>query len=1060
MPHFYKIIVVKLCISLCLLFQFETSTAQPSFSVEHYTSENGLPQNSIKSIAADADGFIWLATEDGLTRFDGRNFEIFENNSMGVHTKRMISILPGQRHPDNRSRLNVAYALFSSDEMSKISGGRASAIGNDLLFRERKMEELEAEKKGIYYVNGLPERWQRTMLPDIPSLIGDSYTSGSFFLCDASTVTYYRRWQKQYEMPSKAFERLNYFTLGGRLYYFDERNTFIQIFENKRLSFQLKGDIVRDKDFASGKVQVKIYWNDNSDQAFFYLNGQLFELVQERDGSLSTRLLISGFDLAAENIDVIFHARENKKLFLGSSTSGLFVISIPQFETIKVVGTDRPNIFYGQEAYDDNTILTPTGIIAGKNPHTGEIIDRRLAAIEKLKTDDRRFIFKDSDGNMWVKGGNTLTRLNRKNQVMGKWEFENAVKGVCQGNGSEFWIGIYEKGIFKIDATNSLSKPEFVGGEAAKHITCMRLKNSDELWVGAIKGLFTVNTKNGKTRLVSGTLGENIRSIQVDDNGRFWVTILNKGLALLSNDNQVTSFPLDERGFLASSHHAIDDGKGFLWIPTNRGLFQMKVSDLLRYADRQRVRAAEGDTNALTRAEAGLFYAYHNMTEGFATNEFNGGCSSCGVKLANGYISLPSIDGLVWFKPEHINRSVGEEAIILDGIFLNRSKLGAQGDTIALPLEPENIRFDFATAHFGNSYNLHVSYALVREGKTPSLSDWLPVDDDLKISIHYSSLSSGNYRLLIRKAAGFGLDNAVVKEIHVIVPEIWYESGWAIFIFVSFFLIVLIFSVRAYNDYRLKNIQSEKDELETIVAMRTAALQTSLTDLDEQVHIMSRMIASISHDVQAPLNQIAIASEDIPELLRENRLEDVSKAAGMVTSAAVRTGKLLSDLLTYVKIQVYGKRLRVETINLYDLIEEKLELFESAITRQENTVNVNVPANFTATSDSQLLSIVIHNLIDNAVKYTRRGIITFNVQTNEDGVYLVIANSGQSLPKEKIDFMNSIPGYDGRPAMQRHEGGSNLGLIIVKEVSQLIGLKISVTQTDTVNFHILFGHSD
>ena len=271
-------------------------------------------------------------------------------------------------------------------------------------------------------------------------------------------------------------------------------------------------------------------------------------------------------------------------------------------------------------------------------------------------------------------------------------------------------------------------------------------------------------------------------------------------------------------------------------------------------------------------------------------------------------------------------------------------------------------------------------------------------------------------------------------------------------------MMLLIVGVRVYNKYRLKKIQNEKAELEKLVRMRTSTLEKTLTELDEQVHIMSRMIASISHDVQTPLNQIAVASEDIPDLVSENRFEDVSKVATMIASVSGRTGKMLNDLLNYIKIQVYGKRVRFETLNLHDLIGEKIELFEGAIKRQENTVTVDVPKKLTVKSDYQLLSIVIHNLMDNAVKYTRRGRIAFRVYVSDERVELVLVNSGKSLPREKMDFINNLPPDDGLSATPHYEKGSNLGLIIVKEVSQLIGIKIHVTQTDSVNFHILFEH--
>lgn len=91
------------CISVFLpaVFLFLLTGAYPSlalspdslsYAVHHYTDEDGLPQNSIKSIAEDEHGFIWLPTEDGLTRFDGSHFFIYNIGNLDVTTNRFSSI--------------------------------------------------------------------------------------------------------------------------------------------------------------------------------------------------------------------------------------------------------------------------------------------------------------------------------------------------------------------------------------------------------------------------------------------------------------------------------------------------------------------------------------------------------------------------------------------------------------------------------------------------------------------------------------------------------------------------------------------------------------------------------------------------------------------------------------------------------------------------------------------------------------------------------------------------------------------------------------------------------
>lgn len=1038
MPHFYN--VFKACIFLCLLFLAIPSFAQQNFSTEHYTAENGLPQNSIKSIAADADGFVWLATEDGLTRFDGRKFQVFGNNSTGAHTKRVISILPGQRNAVRRSRLNVLYVLFASDEMSKISNGRAMPVGNDLHLQKPTMDALRAEKKDIYYISGLPERWERTMLPEIPSLITDNYADGHFFLCDRNKVAYYQQWKKQYEIPNDAPARLNHFTLGGRLYYFDGRKTFTQISDNQRITFQAKGDILQNKHFAGGKAQIRIYWNNNSDQAFFYLDGQLFALVQERDGTLSTKLLTTGFDLIAQAIDVVFYDRESQKLFMGSSTNGLFVISIPQFETIKVSGNGRPNIFYAQVPYDENSVLTPTGIVAGKDPRTGKMIDRRLPEIEKLQSDDRRFLFKDRQGNTWTKSGNTLIKLDQKNQVTGSWKFKNGVKAVCQGSDSEFWIGVYEVGIFKLSTSNIPSEPAFIGGDSAKHITCMSIKNAGELWVGTLNGLYTVDTRNGRSSLVSGTAGFNVKSIQPDGKGRFWVTAQDQALMFIDSNRQIITFPLDKHGFLGSAHYVFHDGNGFLWIPTNRGLFQIKASDMYAYAGRHTGAAAGRDTNAL--AEQKPFYLYHSVNEGFTSNEFNGGCSSCGLKLGNGYVSLPSIDGLVWFKPENIGAHEPAGKFILDQVLVDGRPLQATGDTIRLPLRPKNVKLVFSTAYFGNRSNLEISYSLAEEGKQTAPLKWQAIDeDDHDIVIPFSSIPSGKYVLTIRKPAGFGLNNFTSRQFTIIVPEAWYEKGWLHWLLG---ILLLLGGFRVWR-IRFKKIETRNQLLEMQVSVRTEelrqtllTLETSQDDLLQQFHLQSRLLTSMAHDLRSPLSAAMFVTGEVTQLINHQEYEKAILLNQKVQDAVGLIKQSIDELLTYVKVQVYNREVKMEKVALTNLIDKSFNLYAKTTRINANSFENNVPGNITVFTNPQLLDILIRNLTDNANKFTENGIISAHWGLQHGSPALTIRDTGKGLPAGVIEWL----GKTG--AAPTPENFNGLGLVIVRELAPFALVRLSI----------------
>lgn len=123
---------------------------------------------------------------------------------------------------------------------------------------------------------------------------------------------------------------------------------------------------------------------------------------------------------------------------------------------------------------------------------------------------------------------------------------------------------------------------------------------------------------------------------------------------------------------------------------------------------------------------------------------------------------------------------------------------------------------------------------------------------------------------------------------------------------------------------------------------------------------------------------------------------------------------------------------------------------------KNNTIVNHVAEDISVDSDEQLLSIIVHNLLDNASKYTYQGTISFSFRDNQDGKELIISNTGTGIPQDKIDFIN-----DQQIAVSTDPIGINgrvdeLGLLIVKEVAAMIQIQVSVSQTDMISFHLKF----
>ncbi|GAB3791510.1 hypothetical protein GCM10028819_00070 [Spirosoma humi] len=898
---------------------------------------------------------------------------------------------------------------------------------------------------------------------DFPYLLFVGSTINDFYVCEKDQIRYYTDWKKKSQLSFPATNLWNYFTLGKRLYYYQGNGNITTISQDKIKTSSLSGDIRQDAAYSKISQKGQLYWSSNADQAFLTLDKNLYGLEPRSDGTLFAKLLIEGFDFAARGIIRIHFDQVSQKVYLGTLTEGLFILTKHQFQAITIPGDQRQNAFYSQLVYNDHSILTPNGKIIGKDPVTGRTIDEHIPIIRNVNPDYSRVGMRDSKGTLWFTSSSQLFHLNNTDEkVIGHWVFENSneatheIEALCQIQSGPIWIGAANLGLFKIDPTDSRAQPEIFIKDESLHITCLEALSHDVLLMGTQTGLYRVSISTKKATLVEGTKDIYIKSIHISNDSSIWLTAVDKGLMLINKQGNVITFPLDKDAYLASPHCIVNDQRGFFWIPTNRGLFQMAIKDLLTYANQQ---AAAIPHQTQPAQVSDLFYFYHTMDEGFKTNEFNGSCQPCAAQLPNGYISLPSLVGLVWFNPKDINHYTPKDPIILDRAEFNRSTLKRPGDTLRLPPSPTNIRLFFATAYAGKNYNLNLSYALVKSIADVKPSDWIPLDNE-DFSIQYSSLNSGDYTLLVRKLDGFGVSQYTIKKVYILVEPLWYETIWA----TTLFVILLLVAIYVYSNHRIRKVKRENARLEELVASRTEKLSSTLKELEEsenkmaeQVHIMSRLLASITHDVQSPLRHIAFTSANIPALLQKGKLTDVSNLGTLISDISGQMSTMLKDLLDYIKIQLYGKRMNFEAINLKMLIDNKLTLFRPVVEQNGSEFINEVSPHVQVFSDYQLLSIVVHNLLDNAAKYTHQGAIRIYNRYCDDGqVELVLSNPGVDIAQEVIEILTSTDKQENGDPILKNNRSMGLGLLIAKEVADLLMIRLIVDQTDQISIHLLF----
>lgn len=981
------------------IYAEETGTEESPYTIRHYTDENGLPQNSVKYIARDEHGFLWLATENGLTRFDGRQFLNFNAANLPVRGSRIFFLYPDAEKYGIR-------ALTGRNERLFVWNGRVyveKSGRRDFFYLKDK------DPEGIYCTAGLPDVGleangdEHFMYPAGPD---------SWFNVYRDTVRFEENGTARHELTIPGLMPWRVFVLEGAFCYVDDKGRCTIFNNGKGYTTKITGEM-RDE---SGDAQF--FSNMAAGQVFAYRNGDCYRLKFMQDGSLGSTLVQEGFDFKKNSIISLYHDEIHQRLFLGSGTKGLYISTRKQFHTLKSGGEEN-EVYYAQAPYGNSGILTATGVIFDS------IGARRIPLMQKIRTDwDNYSITRDGRGTYWYKNGERLFRLsNDLKSVLWMHVFKEEITQLYIDKKERLWIGGMKNGLYVLDTkdtvpslqlyTNRIIDPSYI------------IEESPEIfWFGTVHGLFRMNMSTRQVDTFKELSGKYVRSIFIPAKGEVWITTYNDGIFLYRN-NRFIQLPLDRRQYIATAHCIVCGPNGYLWITTNKGLFQISRRDALSYAD---------------GLQQELFYFYYGKDQGFYTNEFNGGCEPCALQLANGAVSLPSLDGLVYFDPVKIQAELPEQ-----GIFLDRVELDAEmtdvTDTISLPNNFRQLKLSFSSPYFGDPGNLLLHYSLREEGSGQERL-WLPIAAAQEIE--FPTMSSGVYELRIKKVNGFGKGNSTEKIFRITVQQAYYETTWFRLLAGGLVAVLgLLFSWLRIRRERRKNRQ-----LEMHVSTRTRELKATLNNLQsserqlrKQAFMQQRLLAAISHDIRTPLGFLITVLGDGSREGTEIKGEERSVAR----ESLQRMFLLVENLIRYMKSRFMVDNSSLEIVDLHQLLEEKSGLFRP-VSHAKGVCLLNDTAPDTQVLvNEQLLSVIVHNLLDNAVKYTKDGRIKIKAFSNGEEIHILLTDTGAGMPEALMDWINQYGRNDHFP--QTPPGIYNgLGLLIVMELLQLINGRMVVSR--------------
>ena len=204
-------------------------------------------------------------------------------------------------------------------------------------------------------------------------------------------------------------------------------------------------------------------------------------------------------------------------------------------------------------------------------------------------------------------------------------------------------------------------------------------------------------------------------------------------------------------------------------------------------------------------------------------------------------------------------------------------------------------------------------------------------------------------------------------------------------------------------------------------------------------------VANVSHELRTPVGGIALLAET---LAGEDDPEVIHRLAGRLQDEADRMRRIIEALLDLSRLEI-ADGTRHQRVPVAKLVEQAVGLVHPLAVRRQITIKASpVPPHLAVRGDESQLISALHNLLDNAAKYSEAGTeVRVGTDPVGDSVDLVVADRGIGIPADDLERIFERF-YRVDPARSRDTGGTGLGLAIVRHVASNHGGSVTVTSRE------------